>query len=100
MEAKNDDPRGVPQQGASSGDKRIEGATPPLRFAIVTPSYYVDFERCKFLVETTERYVASHVKHYVVVDRSDQKLFAPLASSRTHVVLKEDVLGDRLRQVP
>jgi hypothetical protein len=72
----------------------------PLRYAIVTPSYYVDFERCKLLVETTERHVASHVQHYLVVDRSDQKLFAPLASSRTHVLLKEDVLEGALWQVP
>jgi hypothetical protein len=85
---------------SAENETRIGATSTPLRFAIVTPSYYVDFERCKFLVETADRYLASHVQHYLVVDRSDQKLFAPLASSRTHIILKEDVLDARLWQVP
>jgi hypothetical protein len=70
------------------------------RFALVTPSYYVDFERCRWLCETVERYVAPHVKHYLIVDRADRTLFSPLASVRTRVVLKEDILLGRLSQVP
>jgi hypothetical protein len=69
-------------------------------FALITPSYYVDFEQCRWLCETVERHVASHVAHYLVVDRADRALFAPLASRRTRVVLKEDVLRGRLSQVP
>ena len=70
------------------------------RFAIVTPSYYVDFERCRWLCETVDRHVAPQVKHYLIVDRADRSLFAPLASVRTRVVLKEDILRGRLAQVP
>jgi hypothetical protein len=70
------------------------------QFALVTPSYYVDFERCRWLCETVERYVAPHVKHYLIVDRADRPLFAPLASVRTRVVIKEDLLRGRLAQVP
>jgi len=71
-----------------------------LRFAIVTPSYYVDFERCRWLCETVQRHVQADVVHHVVVDRADRDLFAPLASSRTRISIKEDVLGGRFRQVP
>ena len=69
-------------------------------FAIITPTYYVDFEHCCFLVETVNRFVPHDVPHYLVVDRADRDLFAPLASSRTRVVFKEDVLRGRLWQVP
>ncbi len=71
-----------------------------LRFAIITPSYYVDFEACRWLCETVERYVPKEVTHYLIVDRADRALFAPLASSRTRLVFKEDVLRGRLWQVP
>lgn len=87
-----------------SGTDAAEGpaarAAKDFRFAIVTPSYYVDFEACRWLCETVERYVPKHVTHYLIVDRADRALFAPLASSRTRVVFKEDVLRGRLWQVP
>jgi hypothetical protein len=70
------------------------------RFAIVTPSYYVDFEHCRWLCETVDRFVPPEVCHYLVVDRADRELFAPLASSRRRIVLKEEVLRGGLRQVP
>jgi hypothetical protein len=81
--------------------REVDGAAgEPQRFAIITPSYYVDFEACRWLCETVDRYVPSNVTHYLVVDRADRALFAPLASPRTRLVFKEDVLGGRLRQVP
>ncbi|HEY4014199.1 MAG TPA: DUF6492 family protein [Polyangiaceae bacterium] len=81
--------------GAAAGD-----GEPGLRFAIVTPSYYVDFEACRWLCETVDRYVPKEVTHYLLVDRADQELFAPLVSSpRTRLVFKEDILGGRLKQL-
>jgi hypothetical protein len=70
------------------------------RFALITPSYYVDFERCRWLCETVDRHVASHVGHYLIIDRADRALFSPLASRRTRLVLKEDILRGRMAQVP
>jgi hypothetical protein len=70
------------------------------RFAIVTPSYYVDLESCRWLCETVDRWVPDRVQHYVIVDGADRALFAPLASSRRRIVTKEEVLGRRLRQLP
>ena len=70
------------------------------RSALVTPTYYVDLEHCRWLVDTVSRYVPEDVPHYLIVDYADKGLFAPLASSRTKVLYKEDVLRGRLRQVP
>lgn len=71
-----------------------------MRFAIVTPSYYVDVEHCRWLCETMDRYVPDHVAHYLIVDRADLGLFSPLASARRRVVTKEEILGRRFRQLP
>ena len=75
-------------------------ASPIPRFALVTPSYYVDFQRCRWLCETVDRFVPTSVPHYLIVDRADRQLFAPLASARTRLIFKEDVLQGKLRQVP
>src|SRR5689334_12865614 len=72
---------------------------PPPRLAFVTPSYHKDFDRCRLLVDSLDRYVPRQYHHYVLVPRRDEKLFQPLNSSRTHVVLQEDVLPFWLRQV-
>jgi uncharacterized protein DUF6492 len=80
--------------------KSTQPTAKPIRFAIITPSYYVDFERCKWLVETVNRFVPEDIPHYLVVDYADRDLFASLRSSRTRVVFKEDALGGRLHQVP
>jgi len=69
------------------------------RLAFITPSYFKDFERCRLLVDSFDRYVPRQYHHYVLVPRRDEKLFQPLNSQRTHVVLQEDVLPFWLRQV-
>src|SRR5580658_6369164 len=88
---------------ASTLDSGVPSAPAPrsrTRFAIVTPTYYLDYEHCRWLVETVGRYVPEDVPHYLIVDRADRDLFWPLRSSRTRVVFKEDTLRGRLRQVP
>lgn len=72
----------------------------PLSCALITPSYAPDFERCRLLVESVERHAAEHLRHYLIVDRRDQRLFASLRSARTEVLLKQDVLPSFLRQLP
>jgi hypothetical protein len=69
-------------------------------FAIVTPSFRLDFEQCRLLVESVERNVAPHVRHYVVVDRRDRAQFEALRSSRVDVMCVEDVLPWWLQRVP
>jgi len=69
-------------------------------FAIITPSFAPDFERCRLLAESVLRHAAEHVEHYIVVDRRDEALFSTLLSARTHIVLKEDVLPWWLHALP
>lgn len=71
-----------------------------LSFAIVTPSYRPDFERCRLLAESVLTHVPPPVQHYILVDRCDRDLFSVLRTSRTHIVLKQDILPWWLIQVP
>jgi hypothetical protein len=66
--------------------------------AFVTPSYAPDFERCRTLVESIDRFLPARVKHYLFVDRSDLELFRPLQSRRTVIAAAEDILPDGFRQ--
>jgi hypothetical protein len=76
----------------------VQAAQSP-SFAIITPSYTPDFEPCRLLVESVERHVPNRIKHYVIVDRRDWNLFSQLRSSRTEIVLKQDVLPWWLQQL-
>jgi hypothetical protein len=69
-------------------------------FAIITPSFAPDFERCRLLAESVLRHAAEHVEHYIVVDRRDQPLFSRLSSARPRIVLKEDILPWWLHALP
>lgn len=64
---------------------------PPMTFALVTPSYRGDFERCALLVESVQRFVPK-VPHYLLVDRRDLAVFEPLAGEQTHVLAAESML--------
>ena len=72
----------------------------PLTYALVTPSFSTDFERCALLVDSIERWVAPHVKHYIVVDRRDVPLFKPLARSRTRLLVVEDIVPRWVVRIP
>lgn len=69
------------------------------RLALITPSWSEDFERCRLLAESIERYVPRQYHHWVLVPRRDEQRFRALSGSRTHVVLQEDVLPFWLRQL-
>lgn len=71
-----------------------------MTFALVTPSFRLDLERCRLLVETVDAYVPPDVRHYVIVDRRDLRRFGALRSARVHLVAVEDVLPWWIRRVP
>jgi hypothetical protein len=71
-----------------------------LRYALVTPSFRLDLQRCQMLLESTERWVAPHVRHYVVIDRRDRPLFRPICRARTELLDAEDMLPGWLMRVP
>jgi len=70
------------------------------RHALVTPSFRSDFERCALLVESVERWVPDGPRHYLIVDRRDVRLFRPLESSRTRLLVVEDIVPWWIRRVP
>ena len=69
-------------------------------YALVTPSFRLDLERCLLLAESVESWVAPHVRHYIVVDRRDAELFKPLASKRTSILIVEETAPQWLFRVP
>jgi hypothetical protein len=71
-----------------------------LSYAIVTPSYWMDLDRCAMLVESVERWVAPDIKHYLVIANRDLKLFRPLVTARTEIVVVEDIIPRWLFRVP
>ena len=71
--------------------------TPSLAF--ITPSYPPDLERCALLVESLDRFGPAF-KHYIIVDRADMPLFAPLASARTILIEAERVIDRRFIRIP
>src|ERR1700692_1525154 len=63
-----------------------------MTYAIVTPSYWMDVERCRFLLESVERWVPPWVRHYLIIARRDVPLFKPMLSSRTTLLVVEDII--------
>jgi len=61
-------------------------------YALITPSYRRDFERCTLLVESVHRWVAPHVQHYLVIARRDVALFKPLLGARVELIVVEDII--------
>jgi hypothetical protein len=69
-------------------------------FAFITPSYAPDFQRCKLLCWSIRKFVSFPVKHYIVVDRKDLKLFQQLADANTEILAKEDILPSWIKRIP
>ncbi|MGN6616910.1 MAG: DUF6492 family protein [Ilyomonas sp.] len=61
-------------------------------YAIITPSYVKDFERCKLLVETKKKFLKEKVAQYIVINKSDIGLFKQLESSDTKLLIKQKIL--------
>lgn len=60
-------------------------------FALVTPSYAGDLERCRLLVESVERCVAGGIPHYLFVHRRDLPLFSPMENRRTRILCADEM---------
>ena len=71
--------RFVPHAGA-----RPRSAPTTRTTAIVTASYAPDFERCRLLCETIDRFVTGASHHYILVEQRDVALFRQLADARPH----------------
>ena len=90
------------QKGTNTVERQVVegGLSAATSYAIVTPSWAPDFERCRLLAESVRRHLPEGVHHYILIDRCDKSLFACLEGSRTHLILKQDVLPKWLIHVP
>jgi Family of unknown function (DUF6492) len=69
-------------------------------FALITPSYTLDFERCKLLARSVQEFCQSSVTHYIIVTRKDFPLFKQLQGSHTEVITVESILPKWLIKLP
>ena len=63
-----------------------------LSASLVTCSFSGDFDVCRLLCETVDRFVPEDIAHQLYVPRKDMALFAPLASARRRIGAQEDLL--------
>lgn len=71
-----------------------------MKYAIVTPSYGPDFERCQLLSQSIDAHVSGEFHHHVIVDARDVPLFRQLEGPRTTVTSVESVMPWWLRRMP
>lgn len=69
-------------------------------FAVITPSYAPDFERCRLLSWSIQKFVSPSVTHYIIVDQQDQKRFGQLAGPKTEIITKESILPWWIKRLP
>jgi len=69
-------------------------------FAFITPSYAPDFQRCKLLCWSIKQFVSHPVKHYIIVENKDLKLFQQLADDNTIILTKEKILPVWIKRIP
>lgn len=69
-------------------------------FAIITPSYAPDFERCRLLSWSISQFISSDVTHYIIVDRRDLQLFSQLKKPGTEIITVESVIPWWIQRIP
>ena len=69
-------------------------------FAIATPSYAGDVERCRLLCASIDRFVTGHAAHYLLVEDADVALFRPLEGPRRRVIAESELLPVWLKSWP
>jgi hypothetical protein len=62
------------------------------RFAIATPSYAGDFERCRLLCDSMDRFVSGMAMHYLLIDPVDETLFRALEGPRRRIITDAELL--------
>lgn len=68
--------------------------------ALVTTSYADDFERCRLLCETADRFVTGAKRHYLLVAGNDVARFRALESKNRIVIDERELLPDWLHSLP
>lgn len=63
-------------------------------WAVITPSYRGDFERCNLLCQSLDAFVSGPWHHYIIVETVDLELFAPLQGPRRTILEMEALLPE------
>jgi hypothetical protein len=69
-------------------------------FALITPSYAPDFERCCLLTQSINKFIKPVVNHYIIVDKRDFSLFQKLRNQHTFIISKESLLPWWIYRLP
>ncbi len=69
-------------------------------FAIATPSYAVDLQRCILLCASIDRYVSGHRMHYLLVEDRDAALFRHLEGPKRRIIIESQLLPSWLTSWP
>jgi len=78
------------------------GESNPLNttFALATPSYRGDIERCRLLCASIDRFVSGHAVHYLLVEDRDVPLFRDLEGPRRRILPESQLLPGWLQSRP
>ncbi len=76
------------------------GGDGDLKADLVTCSFSGDFEICKLLCESIDRFVPQSIGHTLYVPERDVALFAPLANTRRRILTQESLLPRWFWNVP
>jgi hypothetical protein len=71
-----------------------------MSFALATPSYSGDVERCRLLCASIDRFVTGQAVHYLLVEDRDVPLFRDFEGPRRRVLAESEVLPRWLKSWP
>jgi Family of unknown function (DUF6492) len=70
------------------------------KFALITPSYPPDFERCRLLCQSVKKYIDPAINHYIIVEKRDLDLFRQLERQNTKILIVESFIPWWVRRIP
>jgi Family of unknown function (DUF6492) len=62
------------------------------KWAVITPSYKGDYERCRILCQSMDAFMLGNWHHYIIVETVDLVLFQGLSSNRRTIVEMEAMM--------
>lgn len=69
-------------------------------YALATPSYRGDIERCRLLCASIDRFVTGHAVHYLLVEDRDAALFRELEGPGRRILTESQLLPGWLKPYP
>ena len=82
---------------AETGPVKVDA---PLEATILTCSFRGDFENCRMLCESVDRFVPASIEQTLFVPKNDIAMFSELATARRKVVSEDTLLPTWFRKLP